>query len=107
MQLKYKEVFFFFHQTIKYFNNTTKIVLLMSTYAGAELMFCLFSLLLLFQLYIITHRFFSPGKHILELFVFIENKEIMMIPCILFHFLSKTQIITLQNPNINSVFWTE
>lgn len=31
-----------FYQTIKYFNNKTKIVLLMSTYAGTELMFCLF-----------------------------------------------------------------
>lgn len=39
LQLKYKE---FLNQTIKYFNNTAKIVLLMSTYAGTELMFCLF-----------------------------------------------------------------
>ena len=57
LQLKYKE---FFYQTIKYFNNTAKIVLLMPTYAETELMFCLFSLFLLFKLYIITHRFFSP-----------------------------------------------
>lgn len=81
MQLKYKE---FFHQTNTYFNNNNKIALLMSTYAGSELMFYLFSLFLIFQLHTITHRFFPPpGKHILESVVFIENKKIMMIPCIL------------------------
>lgn len=49
VQLKYKG--WFSHQTIKYFNNITKIVLLMSTYAGTQLTFCLFSLFLLFQLH--------------------------------------------------------
>lgn len=81
----------------------------MSTYAETELTLCLFSLFLLFQLYTITHRVFSLGEHILELFVFFKHKKIMIIPCILcfIFFLSKTQIITLQNLNRNSLFWTE